>query len=129
MKSTGKGTLIAPCKGSRAELTAAAVNVLQLARLRVTPGTGWEDFDARLSGGLFVVADLVTSDHPQGWVQLRVRRRPRWRLATALAVAGLAALIDPLLALVILAGGLVETCRGLWLTRKPVQRTLAEAAG
>lgn len=129
MTFTGRGTMIAPYEGSRAELAAAAVNVLQLAGVRVSPGTGWEDYDARLSGGLFVLAGLVTSDHPQGWVQLRIRRGLRWRAAaTALAVTGIAAFISPLLALLAVAGVLAETCRGLWCTGKRVHRALAKAA-
>lgn len=130
MRSTGKGTLIAPYEGSRAELAAAAVNVLQLAGLRVSPGTGWEDFDARLNGGAFVVADMVTTDHVNGWVQLRVRRHLRWPAAVAaLSVTGMVAIVDPLLALVVLAGGVAETGRGLWRTGERVRRALVKASG
>jgi hypothetical protein len=129
MRYTGGAAMIAPFDGSRAELAAAAVNALQLAGLPVSPGSGWEDFDGRLSGGLFVLADLVTSDHPKGWVQLRIRRGLRWRAATiALAVTVMAAFIDPLLSLILFAAVLVETCRGLWCTGSRVRRVLVKAA-
>jgi hypothetical protein len=129
MTYLGRGTMIAPYEGSRAQLAAAAVNVLQTAGLRVAPGTGWEDFDARLHAGQFVTAKLVTADHPQGWVQLRVLRRLRWRLSTALAITGAAAFLDPVLALVLVGAVLVETARGLWRTGRPVTRALVRAAG
>ena len=129
MMYVGKGTMIAPYEGSRAQLAAAAINVLQCAGLRVAPGTGWEDFDARLHAGQFISAKLLTSDHPQGWAQLRVLRRPRWRLAAALALAGGAVFLDPGLALVLLVAVLAETARGLWRTGRPVTRALAKAAG
>lgn len=129
MTSAGGGSLIAPLEGSRAELTAAAVNVLQLAGLRVSPGTGWEDYDARINGGPFVLAYLVTTDHVQGSVQLGVRRRLRWRVVTVafLAIA-VTAVGHPLLSLSLLAGGLAETCRGLWWTGRRVRRALTEGA-
>lgn len=129
LKATGKGTFIAPCDGSRADISAAAVNVLQCAGMRISPGTGWEDFDARLRGGLFVVADLVTADYPAGWVQFRVRRRLRRRpAASALALIGVTAFIAPLLALILLALVCVEVCRGLWRTGRPIRRALLQAA-
>ncbi len=129
MTSTGRGTLIAPYDGSRTELAAAAVNVLQLAGLRVASGTGWEDVDAWVSGGLFVAASLVTTDHPQGWVQLRVRRGLRWRAAVAaLVVFGIAAFINPLIAVALAVGALAETCRGLWRTGAVAHRALTNAA-
>jgi hypothetical protein len=129
MTSASGGTLIAPYAGSRAELTAAAVSVLQLAGLRVSPGTGWEDFDARLYGGAFVVADLLTTDQPEGWVQLRTRRRLRWRASLgALLVIGIIAFFHPPLALVLFAAVFAETGRGLWRTGAGARRALSKAA-
>jgi O-antigen biosynthesis protein len=110
MTSAGRSTLVAPFEGSRGQLTAAAVGVLKHAGLRVAPGTGWEDFDARFAGGLFVVAELLTSDHVQGWVQLRIRRRPHWPLlAPAMALAGVAAVFEPLLAVAVVVAVVAET--------------------
>jgi len=122
------GTLVAPSQGSRAELTGAAVNALQLAGLRVSPGTGWEDFDARIGGGAFIVADLVTTDHVHGWAQLGVRRHLRRRVVTAaLAAIALTALVTPMLSLGLLAVASAETCRGLWRTGAHVRRVLSDA--
>ncbi len=129
LRSAGRGMLIAPYEGSRAELTAAAVNVLQLAGLRVSLGTGWEDFDARLNGGAFVVADLLTTDQPAGWVQLRTRLRLRWRAAiAALLGIGVIAFFHPLLALLLLVAVFAETGRGLWRTGAGARRVLSKAA-
>lgn len=130
MKSAGRDTLIAPYEGSRAQLTAAAISVLNRVGLRAAPGTGWEDFDARFAGGLFVIAELLTSDHLQGWVQLRIRRRPYWpMLAPAITLAGIAAVFEPMLAVAVVAIVIAETGRGLWRTGRLPRRALAEAAG
>lgn len=129
MRAIGGGTLLAPHEGPRAEVTAAAVAVLHLSGLRVAPGTGWEDFDARVMGGPFLVGELLTSSHPQGWVQLRVRRRLRWRAVAAfLSLVCLVATVDLLPAVVVLAAGLAEVVRELWRTGGAVHRVLEEAA-
>jgi hypothetical protein len=130
MTQAGRSTLVVPFEGSRAQLTAAAVGVLKHAGLRVAPGTGWEDFDARFAGGLFVVAELLTSDHVQGWVLLRIRRRPYWPLVVpAITLAGVTAFLEPLLAVVFIAAVAAETGRELWRTGRLARRALAEAAG
>jgi len=126
MRSVGRGTVMAPYQHSRPQLTAAVVNALQRAGTRVAPGTGWEDFDARIHGGAFVVAFLVTTDHLKGWVQVRIRRRLRWRVAAAaLAVTGLVSLVSPLLAVILVGAASLEIGRGLWLTGKRVRRLLS----
>jgi hypothetical protein len=51
----------------------------------VLPASGWEDYDARVVGSLLVHGELVTSAHPIGSVQMRVRRR--FRRGPALVVA------------------------------------------
>jgi glycosyltransferase involved in cell wall biosynthesis len=129
MRAVGGGTLLAPHEGPRAEVTAAAVAVLQMSGLRVAPGTGWENFDARVMGGPFVVGELLTSSHPQGWVQLRVRRRLRWRAVVAfLSLVCLVAAVDPLSVAVVVGAGLAEMGRELWRTRSAVHRVLKKAA-
>jgi hypothetical protein len=129
MHAAERGTLLTPHVGPRAEVTAAAVAVLLQSGLRVAPGTGWEDFDARVVGGPFVVGDLLTSSHPQGWVQLRVRRRLRWpAVAAFLLLVGLVATADLLSVVIVLGAGLVEVVRELRRTRSTVHRVLKKAA-
>jgi hypothetical protein len=124
-----RSTLMAPCPGERAEVTAAAISVLQRAGLRVAPGNGWSDFDARIRSGPFATGELVTSGHVQGWVQLRSRPRLRWRTTAAfVALLGLLAAWSAPVAAVVLAAGLGEMARGLWSVSAVVRRRLEEAA-
>jgi len=91
--------------------------------------TGWEERDAGLVGSLLVEADLVTSGHLGALVQVRVRRRLRPALAAGvLLVAGLAWIVQPPLAALVLATALVETARGVWRTGPAVRRAIARAA-
>jgi hypothetical protein len=82
----------------------------------------------RLIGSAIVRGDLVTSAYPEGYVQLRIRRRPRgWGVTFVLAGLAFAAAIDPLAALSF--GGLAaaETGRGWWRTGPLVRRVVQEA--
>lgn len=129
MHAAERGTLLTPYEGPRAEVTAAAVAVLLQSGLRVAPGTGWEDFDAQVVGGPFVVGELLTSSHPQGWVQLRVRRRLRWpAVAAFLVLVCLVATVDLLPVVIVLGAGLAEVVRELRRTRSTVHRVLRKAA-
>ena len=129
LTAVDRATLVTPSPGERAEVTAAAVAVLQRSGFRVAPGNGWTDFDARLRSGPFAIGDLISSGHVEGWVQLRVRRRLRWRATAAILVlAGVLAVLSPLVAAVVLAVGLGEMARGLWSVSAAVRRRLEEAA-
>ena len=77
-----------------AEIAAGIVDTLRRARSWVLPATGWEDHDGEVIASSFVRGELVTSAHPPGCVQVRVRRRlRRLRLAVAVLIsAGLTAL-------------------------------------
>ena len=122
------GTLLTPFEGPRAKLAWAAVTVLQWSGLRVVPGTGWEDFDARVIVGPFVIGELLTSSHPQGWVQVRVRRRLRWRAVVPfLLFVFLVGALGLLPAGIVLAAGVVETGRELRLAGSGVRRRLQAA--
>ncbi len=124
-----RGTLLTPYEGPRAEVAAAAVAVLLQSGQRVAPGTGWEDFDAQVVGGPFVVGELLTSSHPQGWVQLRVRRRLRWpAVAAFLVLVCMVATVGLLLVVIVLGAGLAEVVRELRRTRSTVHRVLRKAA-
>ncbi len=86
-----RGVLLLPDAGDRAGLVGRIVTELRRAGLRVLPASGWEDYDARIVGSPMVYGELVTSAHPIGSVQLKVRRRFRRGPALAIA-AGLCAL-------------------------------------
>jgi glycosyltransferase involved in cell wall biosynthesis len=121
-----RGVLLLPEDRPRQELAAAVVRALRRGGLSVLPASGWEDHDARLVGSALVSGELVTSNHPVGCVQVRVRRRLRrlWGLAYAGAVA-VAVPVDPVLVGALIVGGVVETLRGLWRTG-PSARTAIE---
>jgi O-antigen biosynthesis protein len=98
----------------RAQLAATFVAHLRQAKLRVQPSRGWDDYDARAVCSTFVFADLQTSSHPTGYVQVRVRvklRRVRLAAAAAMTLIVLAA-GGPALALVFAAVIVTETVRG-----------------
>jgi hypothetical protein len=92
------GVVVVPEDRPRAELAAALVSALRVRGIRAMPSSGWEDYDARLLLSAFAYGDLQTSSHPEGFVQVRIRMRPRRRRLTgAVLVAIAAALISPLL--------------------------------
>jgi hypothetical protein len=69
---------------------------LRAAGYEVSATTGWEDHDGTLRGSMLVEGDLITSEHPPGTVQARVRTRlRRRRVAGVMAMAAFAALIQP----------------------------------
>lgn len=124
-----RGVLLLPSDRPRADLAAAVVAELRRAGLRVIPASGWEDYDARLIGGAFMTADLVTSNHPEGAVQLRVRRRMRWGRLTILAFAAtaLGAVATGLVAVMLVAAA-VDAVRGLWKTGGVVRNVVQRAS-
>jgi ferric-dicitrate binding protein FerR (iron transport regulator) len=90
--------------------------------------SGWEDHDATLVGSWLVLGELVTSSHPVGCVQIRVRRRLRTRrLAVVVAVAGAAAVVSPWAPLVVGAAALADTARGARRTGTLVRFVVEEA--
>ncbi len=126
----GGGVLLLPADRPRAQLAAALVTHLRRAGLRVIPATGWEDYDARILGSLLIVGDLVTSAHPEGSVQLKVRRRPRLVfLGGLLAVVAGAGAVAPLPAAVLALVGAVEVARGWWRTGPLVRRVVGGGNG
>jgi glycosyltransferase involved in cell wall biosynthesis len=84
-KDLGGGVLLLPDPGDRPALAAQIIGELRRNGFRVLPASGWEDYDARVVGSLLVHGELVTSAHPIGSVQMKVRRR--FRRGPALTVA------------------------------------------
>jgi glycosyltransferase involved in cell wall biosynthesis len=95
----------------RAELAAGLVAALRRAGIRAVYPSGWEDYDARLLLSPFAYGELQTSSHPEGFVQVRIRFRPRRRMVAATAAAAAAAVVlTPALAPipVALAAGILQ---------------------
>ncbi|MEY2449867.1 MAG: hypothetical protein QOH79_3343 [Acidimicrobiaceae bacterium] len=124
----GRGALMLPETMPRAEMAAALVADLRQSGLRAIPANGWEDYDVRLLGSTFVVGDLVTSSHPIGRVQLKVRRRPRmFALCSAAVVIAIVAMINIVPAALLGAGSVIEVVRGAWRTGPGVRRVVHRA--
>ena len=105
------GVVVVPEDRPRSELAAALISVLRSRGIRTIQSSGWEDYDARLLLSSFAYGDLQTSSHPEGFVQVRIRFRPRRRVIAVAGAAAVAALvISPILALVpvALAVGVAE---------------------
>jgi hypothetical protein len=127
--STGSsGTVLYPATTTRAEFAAAVVGILRASGLRVSPVTGWEDHDGLIPASALVEAVIVTSAFPEGCMQLRIRRRPRWRRVAACAVliacVGVAA---PLLAAVGALAAFADLSIGFARTGRRLQRHLITA--
>lgn len=125
------GVLLLPAVRPRARLAAEVVRAVRRAGLRVRVGTGWEDHDAEVCGSLVLAGGLVTSAHPSGCCQVRVRPRPRWRrlgvagiLAAALMQAGMAAA-----ALLLVLAVLADLVWGAARLGPGVRRAVLAAAG
>jgi len=109
----------------RPEVAETVVQLLRRAGLRVVPPTGWESYDALVLASALVGAELVTSAHPPGWLQLRLRRfiRPKPALLLA-AIISVAALTDARLAIVLAAAAVANLALGWWRTGPGVNRVL-----
>jgi glycosyltransferase involved in cell wall biosynthesis len=119
------GVLLFPEDRGRAAFTAAAVKLLRHAGLRIVPPSGWEDYDARLVGSTLLHGDLITSSHPIGSVQFRIRRRLRYPpLLALLALAGGLVAVQPVASLAVLGLAVAEALRGAWNTGPFVRRVV-----
>jgi GT2 family glycosyltransferase len=119
--------MVFPDVSPRGDLVHAVLATLRHGGFSVRASTGWEKWDARLSGSLTVRADLFTVSAPAGVVQLLVRRRPRRALVAGLAVVCAALVANTALALVIVAALGFDTARGLWRTGPAVRRAIQRA--
>jgi O-antigen biosynthesis protein len=120
------GVVVVPEDRPRADLAAALVGALRCRGIRATYPSGWEDYDARLLLSPLVYGDLQTSSHPEGFVQIRIRTRPRWPPLAVTLGAGLAAtLLIPGLALLLLAP-IASLTHGAVRARRLPARVLGE---
>jgi glycosyltransferase involved in cell wall biosynthesis len=122
------GVLLVPEERPRAQLAADLVGDLRRAGFAVAVPSGWEDHDATLVGSWLVLGELVTSSHPVGCVQIRVRRRLRGRGAAG-ACGGLvlAGLLSPWLLAAAVVGVAADLGRGIWRTGHLVRFVVEEA--
>jgi hypothetical protein len=104
-------------RSPRHKVAAALLSTVRRAGLSVTSPTGWEDRDFSVMGSLLVAGDVVTSEHPDGAVQVRVRRRVRLGSAAVVAVVvAVASMLGTTLAAVAAAIAIVDVVRGAWRT-------------
>ena len=109
----------------RADLAADLISAMRRRGARVVAATGWEDCDARLVGSTLLTADVLSSAHPVGSVQVRLRFRPRRvRIAALMALTAAAAMVAPVGAGLLGAVVLVEVVRGVVVPRRLLRATL-----
>ena len=94
VRRVGRSAVLLPATQPRADTAAGLVASLRDAGWRVDVGSGWDAHDALVVLSPLFTAELVSSAHPEGCVQARLRRlRPRrWRavaVVAAVVVAGL----------------------------------------
>ncbi len=122
------GVLVLPEVGARAELAASLIEGLRRSGRRTSVPSGWEDHDSRMALSPLVDGDLLTSSHPVGFVQVRIRPRLRIRrVAAALAAAIAAAIVSPILGAVLSAAPLATVGLGLYRSRSLLPRLLDRA--
>ena len=97
------GVVVVPEDSPCSELATALVDALRSRGIRALHPSPWEDCDARLLLSACVYGKLQTSCHPEGFVQVRIRPRPRRRSLVASVVAFIvaAAVAPDLAALVV----------------------------
>ena len=125
----GRGVLLVPEDRPRAQFAADVVGDLRRAGFAMAVPSGWEDYDAQLIGSFLVLGHLVTSSHPVGCVQLRIRKQLRLqRSAGAVAVALLALVASPWLGALALGAVAADLSRGWWRTGHLMRRVVEQAA-
>jgi O-antigen biosynthesis protein len=87
------GVVVVPEDRPRAEFAAGLIEALRHRGIRAVYPSGWEDYDARLLLSPFAYGELQTSSHPEGFVQVRVRFRPRPRVIGLVAASLAGALV------------------------------------
>jgi glycosyltransferase involved in cell wall biosynthesis len=129
IQNLGHGVFLMPDKRPRPELAENVMQLLRRAGMQVVPPTGWESYDALLLASALVGAELVSSAHPPGWLQLRIRRYLRLKpTLVAVSLIGVAALTDPRLTIALGIATLADIALGLWRTGPGLRRVLLRGA-
>ena len=124
--SHSRGILLFPADRPRPELAKAIVARLRHDGFRVTVPSGWVAHDAVIVGSAMVNGHLVTSSHPMGSVQARVRRRfplGHW-VAVATITGGLLAAGHLLVASLLTIGALGNAVLGCYRLGPKLRRRL-----
>ena len=128
MSICGRKVAVVRADRPRPQLVAELIAQSTGPRVRILPSTEWEDHDAHVSGSLLVRGKLVTSSHPPGWIQIRVRVAMRKTAAALLlACVGVVALSTPVAAAALLLLGVADVVRGRRRARR-VLRALVSGA-
>jgi len=113
----------------RSELAAALIAHLRQGGLCVVAAGGWEDFDARVAAGPFLMGELLATAHPGGCIQVRVRRRARrWAWIGAAVVGGVALGVSVAVFAAVAAIVMAGLLWGLWRSGPSVDRLLTGPA-
>jgi glycosyltransferase involved in cell wall biosynthesis len=122
---TKRGIVTLHSDQPRPVLAAGIVDVLRRAGVVVLPVTGWEDHDGHVVGSLLLSGQLLSTAHMEGTTQVRVRRKPRWRLVGAVALGALAAsVVSPWTAAALAAVAAVDLTWGLYRIGPRIRRIL-----
>lgn len=122
------GILLLPAAAPRAQIVAAVITRLRHAGIRLVTASGWDDFDARITGSLLLAGELVTSGHPAGSIQLRVRRRLLWgRVAIVAVICAVLATVNAWAASGVLAAVALDTAIGIRRTGLVFRRAIQAA--
>ena len=124
--SSNRTALVYPEDRPREEFAIAVIDCLRSRGLSAWSATGWEDHDARLSCSFLVDGRLVTSAHPPGWFQLKVRpglRRTRL-IGVAFTIATAAALLSPAAGMMMFGLAVLDVAFGLLRSGPAVSRAL-----
>jgi hypothetical protein len=121
-----RGVFIFPDLVGRPALVVSIVSAFRAVGMRVLVPSGWEPFDARVSAGLLLTGELLSSAHPEGFVQVRVKLKlrpgPASVAAVLLLVTWLLSFWAGIAVLVLVAAELV---RGLLIGRVRAHRVLS----
>jgi GT2 family glycosyltransferase len=116
------GVVVVPEDRPRSDFAAALVEALRCHGIRAMHPSGWEDCDARLLLSNSMYGELLTSSHPEGFVQVRIRPRPRRRmLLLSLVVVAGAVVVTPVLATLLVIPGAGAVGGAIRARRLPAQ--------
>lgn len=125
-----RGVLLFPADRPRADLAGTVLARLRRRGFPIGPTTGWEDYDARVRAGALVYGDVVTSGHPEGSVQLRVRPHLRSRRLTAAVAVSMGAFpVSTYLSGTLLALTVLELGRGRRILHQALLACVPEDGG
>ena len=124
------GVLLVPETESRAHIAASLVATLRAGGRAVVSATGWEDHDATVLASFLVAGELLTSSHPAGSVQIKVRRRLRaGRVVAGTGATLLGGMLVPALGLVVAGLLMLDVVIGCWRTGVGFRRRVRQLAG